>query len=78
MNHKPLRDAELLSVVFMILAVNASILVCWQLGWPFRVERTTVDSTVSDDLFVVTTYLNCVSENQMVFTGMLLGLQVGF
>ena len=75
-NRKPIRDIELLAVVGAILLANVLILAVWQLGWPFYVVKETQETVVSDDLFVITTIYACGSDNQMVFTGILLGLQV--
>ena len=75
MGRKPVKDGQLMVVVFALLFINVAILVVWELVDPRRVTVVEVGREESGDFTIITRIEECRSEHQMVFAGLLLAVQ---
>ena len=75
MGKKPVKDGQLVIIVFALLFVNVAVLVIWELLDPRRIKVVEVDRQESGDFRIITRIEDCRSEYQIIFTGILLAIQ---
>ena len=75
MGKKPVKDGQLMIFVFSLLFINVAVLVIWELLDPRRITVVEVGREESGDFTIITRIEECRSDNQIIFTGILLAIQ---